>query len=75
MTDPSRRDPGWEGMGTGWAVVSTLVAGILIWGGIGYLIDRLLGTPSWFLATGMILGAGGSVYLIWLKYGRENRSP
>ena len=28
-------------MGTGWNITGTLLAGILVWGGIGYLLDRV----------------------------------
>jgi ATP synthase protein I len=58
-------------MGTGWAISSTLLAGILVWGGLGYLADRLLGTDPVLLATGMVVGAAGSIYLVYVKYGRE----
>lgn len=69
MTD-SHRDDAWSGVGTGWAITSTLVAGILAWGGLGYLVDRLVGTSRVFLAIGMVLGAAGGVYLVYLRYGR-----
>ena len=34
----------------------TLVGGIILLGGIGYLIDNWQGTSPWFLLTGLILG-------------------
>jgi ATP synthase protein I len=34
----------------------TLVGGILLLGGIGYLVDNWRGTSPWFLLTGLILG-------------------
>ena len=69
---PARTNPrdAWSGIGTGWAMVSTMLAGVLAWGGIGYLVDRLAGTPDVFLALGMLVGAGAGTYLIWLKYGK-----
>ena len=36
-------DGAWAGMGVGWAVTSTLVGGIVVWGSLGYVADRLLG--------------------------------
>ena len=57
-------------MGTGWAITSTMIGGILVWGGLGFLVDRLLGTARVFMAIGMVLGAGGAVYLVYLRYGR-----
>jgi F0F1-type ATP synthase assembly protein I len=54
--------------GVGWAVLSTLLAGILVWGGIGWLIDRWLHT--WVgIVVGMLVGFAGAIYLIIRKYG------
>lgn len=70
MTGGPQRDDAWSGMGTGWSITATMIAGILVWGGFGYLVDRLVGTMDVFLATGVILGAGCGVYLVYLRYGR-----
>jgi F0F1-type ATP synthase assembly protein I len=59
------------GSGIAWAIVGTLVSGVLVWGGIGYLIDQWLGTDSVFLATGLIVGAGVAMYLIIVRYGKS----
>jgi len=34
----------------------TMVGGLLLLGGIGYLLDRWRGTAPWFLLTGLLLG-------------------
>jgi len=60
-------------MGTGWSVTATMIAGILVWGGVGYLVDRLVGTPNVFFALGTILGACGSIYIVYLRYGKGDR--
>ena len=73
MGPPGRRD-GWSGFGTGWAATGTLLAGILTWGGIGWLIDRLAGSDQLFLAIGLIVGAGGGIYLVHVRYGRDQGS-
>jgi ATP synthase protein I len=65
-----QRNDAWSGMGTGWAITSTMIGGMVGIGGIGYLVDRLLGTDDVFLAIGLVLGAGLAVYAIWLRYGR-----
>ncbi len=70
----SQRSDGWDGMGVGWAVTSTMIGGIAAWGLIGYLIDRLAGTPNVFSAIGMILGAVGAIYIVYLRYGKEHRA-
>jgi F0F1-type ATP synthase assembly protein I len=67
--DPNQRM--WGGMSTGWAISGTLLSGILAWGGIGYLIDWLVGTTKVFTAIGMVLGAGLAIYLVYVTYGRE----
>jgi F0F1-type ATP synthase assembly protein I len=72
-----RQDPGnpWAGMSTGLAISVTMLAGPVVWGLIGYLIDRLAGTGKVFTAIGMVLGAAGAGYIVYLRYGRENDEP
>jgi F0F1-type ATP synthase assembly protein I len=68
----SGRNGAWAGMGIGWAVTSTLVGGILVWGSLGYLADRLLELNSRILtAVGIVLGAGAAIYLVYLRFGKE----
>jgi hypothetical protein len=57
-------------MGTGWAISATLLGGMLAWGGVGYLIDRLLGTEHVFTGIGFVLGGAGAIYVVYLRYGR-----
>jgi F0F1-type ATP synthase assembly protein I len=59
-------------MGLGWSIVATLVGGIFVWGGVGYLVDRLIGTENVFTAIGFVLGAVGGIYVVYLRYGRED---
>jgi F0F1-type ATP synthase assembly protein I len=63
------------GMSTGLAISTTLLAAVLVWGGVGYLIDRLAGTPKVFTAIGMLVGAASGIYLIYIKYGRPHDPP
>jgi F0F1-type ATP synthase assembly protein I len=44
-----------------------LITATLTWAGIGWLIDRWLGTAPWFLAIGAILGNAAGIYLVWLR--------
>ena len=53
-----------------WSIVGSLLSGLIIWGGIGWGLDRWLGTTYLVLA-GMLLGAGASIYLVWLRFGRD----
>jgi F0F1-type ATP synthase assembly protein I len=68
---PQAHDDAWKGMGDGWSVVSTMIGGIATIGGVGYLLDRLFGTPHVFTGIGFVLGAAGGTYAVWLRYGKE----
>ncbi len=65
-----RRSDAWSGMGTGWAITSTLVAGMIVGGGLGLLIDLLVGTDRVLTAVGIVVGAGLGIYIVYLRYGR-----
>jgi ATP synthase protein I len=52
----------------GWAVLSTLIAGIAVWAGIGYGLDRLFGITV-LLPIGLLLGVASGIYLVVVKYG------
>jgi ATP synthase protein I len=67
---PAGPDSVWGGYGTGLQVSVYMLSAILVWGGIGYLIDRLAGTGKVLTAIGMVVGAGAGTYLIYLRYGR-----
>ncbi len=68
MTD-GRQPSGLSGANEGWAVVSTLVAGMIVWGGIGWLIDLWLDT-TFVRAIGVLVGMAAAVYLVVVRYGR-----
>lgn len=53
-----------------WAAISTLVAGPATWGGIGWIVDRWLGTGRAFTAAGVVIGFIASVYVVYKKYGQ-----
>ena len=57
-------------MGIGWSITATMIGGIAAWGGLGYLADRLLGTARVFTAIGIVVGACGAIYLVYLRYGK-----
>jgi len=52
-----------------WAVISYLLAGVIFYGGIGWLVDWWLGTRG-FVAVGIVLGAAGGIWLVWLRYSK-----
>ncbi|MFI7616816.1 AtpZ/AtpI family protein [Nonomuraea terrae] len=51
-----------------WSIISTLLSGILIYGGIGWLLDRWLDTVAFF-PIGAVVGVLLAVYLVYRKLG------
>ena len=71
------RDQGeaWRSANQAWDVIGLLLSGILVCGGIGWVLDRLVGFDRHvFVPIGMLAGMGLSIYLIYLKLGRR-RTP
>jgi F0F1-type ATP synthase assembly protein I len=62
------QEPSARGAEMVWSIIGTLVAGVLAWGGIGWLLDRWLGT-EYLVAVGILLGMAGAFYLIIKRYG------
>ena len=69
MTE-GREPPDRSGYAEGWAVLGTLLAGICVWGGIGWLVDLWLGT-TFVKAIGVIVGAAASIYYVTIRYGKH----
>lgn len=58
------------GMGLGFRIATELVAAFAVGGGIGYLLDRWLGTAPWLMVMFLLLGAVAgtlNVYRVMLK--------
>ena len=55
------------GPAEGWTVLSHLLSGILLLGGLGWGLDALLGT-RWFLLVGLLAGGVASFALIYIRY-------
>jgi F0F1-type ATP synthase assembly protein I len=68
MTD-GPQPSGLSGANEGWAVVSTLFAGMVVWGGIGWLIDLWLDT-TFVKAIGVLVGMAAAIYLVVVRFGK-----
>jgi ATP synthase protein I len=71
---PPGKPPGDDGQnppdtGMGMTSVSYLLGGMLVWGGIGWLVDHYVGTKGIFAGIGAVIGAAGGVYLIVRRLG------
>jgi ATP synthase protein I len=73
MARRPQRGGGYEGFGTAWNVIATLLAGMLIWGGLGWLLDRWLDTARLFTAIGLLVGTAGGIYVVYVRYGRDQQ--
>lgn len=56
--------------GAMWSIFGYLLSGLIIWGGIGWALDNWL-DKNFFLLGGLLLGASSSLYLTWLRFGRN----
>lgn len=54
-----------------WSIVSYLLSGLLVWGGIGWLVDLWLGKDGVFLPIGLLLGMAGAMYLVVVRINRS----
>lgn len=45
---------------------TTMLTAVLMWTGIGWLLDRWLGTGPWLLAIGALAGNAAGVYLLYV---------
>ncbi|HIV59456.1 MAG TPA: AtpZ/AtpI family protein [Candidatus Stackebrandtia faecavium] len=70
--DQTPKPSGSSGAEQGWAVIGYLLAGMLVWGGAGWLLDMWLGIPK-HLGTffGGVLGAAAGMYLVVKKLGQS----
>ena len=63
-TRPGARERGDEGM----TALSYILAGVLFYGGLGWLAGRWLHQP-WLIAVGLIAGMAASTYVISKRFG------
>jgi ATP synthase protein I len=63
-------DPPIPREGTGWAVVSYMIGGMVLYGGIGWLVGRWTDIPILF-PIGLLLGIGLSLALIIFRFTRQ----
>lgn len=72
MAGGPNRWSGWGSAGVAWAVIGTLLGGIVVWGGVGYLVDTWIGFHWLFLPIGMLIGVSAAIYLVYVRYGRSH---
>ncbi len=75
MDDDADRPVAPAGEGAAWTVLAYLISGPALYGGLGWLADRWLGTAPVFVAVGVTGGMVLSLYLVWFRYGALDSRP
>jgi F0F1-type ATP synthase assembly protein I len=57
----------WRGLDHAHMMQVELLVALLIWGGVGWLADRWLGSGPWLTILGALVGYAAGFYLIWLR--------
>ncbi|MEO9325531.1 hypothetical protein ABFT23_18705 [Nocardioides sp. C4-1] len=65
--DTPQTSPEVSSGGDPWAVFGYLVAGVLLYGGAGWLLDRWWGT-SFMVVVGILFGAGLAIYMTFARF-------
>lgn len=53
--------------GAAWSAVSHLAAGIMLYGGLGWLLGRWLGNQSLFAAAGVLVGVALAMFMLFRR--------
>jgi F0F1-type ATP synthase assembly protein I len=67
MHSPPRPDAPDEGGGDPWAAFGYLVAGVLFYGFLGWLLSIWLHAEYW-IPIGILVGAGFGMYMVFARY-------
>jgi F0F1-type ATP synthase assembly protein I len=71
---PARQPQQGSGAETGYAVIGTLISGMAVWGGVGWLLDQWWDTRVFF-PVGVILGMAVAIYLVVARFGGLPPAP
>lgn len=64
---PARQPHEGSGAETGYAVIGTLISGMAVWGGVGWLLDQWWDMRLFF-PVGVILGMTVAIYLVVARF-------
>jgi ATP synthase protein I len=67
MHSPPRPDASDEGGGDPWAAFGYLVAGVVFYGFVGWLLSIWLDADFW-IPVGILVGAGFGMYMVFARY-------
>lgn len=58
------------GVDQGWAVLSTMISGLVVFGGVGWLLDHWWDTRL-MTPTGLVIGMALGIYAVVMRFGRS----
>jgi ATP synthase protein I len=58
---------------TAWMITGRLMSGMVLYGGIGFLLSLWLGHQALFIAGGVLFGITASLYLVLARLNHETR--
>lgn len=58
----------WRDLDSGWAITVELMTAVGVWMGIGWLLDRWIGTWPFLLVAGAFLGFGLGTYMAYRRF-------
>lgn len=58
-----------------WSAMSSLIAGMLIYGGLGWLVGHWLGNEAPFVAGGILIGIALALYSVFARLGALSSEP
>jgi F0F1-type ATP synthase assembly protein I len=55
-----------------WSITSYLLSGMLVWGGVGWLLDRWTHHEAVFFPIGLVVGIVAALYLVHIRYDKPS---
>lgn len=71
MKEPVGWQSGDDDKNAGWVIISYLVAGMIIYGGLGWLVGQLAGAVRVATLIGLLVGLVLALALVIYRYGRS----
>ena len=72
---PDALPEGRESDDLAWTAVSHIAAGILLYGGLGWLLGRWLGNEAAFVAGGVLVGVALALFMLFRRLGATAPEP
>lgn len=53
------------------SAIGSLVGGVVVWGGVGFLLDQWLETGRILTAVGVVVGFLTGFFIVYVRFGRD----